>query len=319
MASKRWKKTRHAIEYRSVISLCRLLSRLSLKAVLRTAGLAGWLIFHVFRVRRDVVLSNLRLAFPGKSEAERKGIARRSYQNVGKMAFEWLHFSAAGDERIRSSVLFDHEEYLEQASQDGRGAILLSGHFGNWELMAAAIAKRGYPLSVVAVKQRNRRVDRFINDLRASSGIRVIRPGLAIRGVFRALANNEFVALLGDQDAHHEGVFVDFFGRPASTHQGPAALALKTGACIILGSAVRLPDGRHRVLTDRLTVNHLKGATPANIRKVTEAHVGLLEKRIRQFPDHWFWMHRRWKTRPPSERSIPKGKTTARRGVRGKG
>jgi len=316
MASKRWKKIRHTIEYRSVVFLCRLFGRLSLKAVLRTADLAGWLIFHVFRVRRGVVLSNLRLAFPEMSEAERKGIARRSYQNMGKMTFEWLHASTASDERIRTLILFDHEEYFDWTFQNGRGAILLSGHFGNWELMAAAIAKRGHPLSVVAAKQRNRRVDGFINELRASSGIRVIRLGMAIRGVLRALANNELVAILGDQDAHREGVFVNFFGRPASTHQGPAALALKTGAPIILGSAVRLPDGRHRVLTDRLTVDHLKGASPENIRAVTQAHVSLLEKRIRQFPDHWFWMHRRWKTRPPSERSIPEDETTARREVR---
>jgi KDO2-lipid IV(A) lauroyltransferase len=104
--------------------------------------------------------------------------------------------------------------------------------------------------------------------------------------------------MLADQDAGTDGVFVDFLGRKASNHQGPAVFALRTGAPIIFGSAIRQPDGRHRVVAELLRFDELTEVTPENIRIVTQAYANLLEKMVRQYPDHWFWMHRRWKTRP---------------------
>jgi len=279
----------------------------SLKTVLMMGDFLGWFVFSVLRVRRRVVLDNLARAFPEKSKRELLEIARRTYQNFSKMVFEYIRFPLLDEETVSSLCTVEGIEHLDWAFERGRGAVLVSGHFGNWELMAAAVAKMGYPIYSVVGYQHNRLVDEMMNRYRRMVGNRVIHTGVAVRGVMKALKNKGFVALLSDQDAGREGVFVDFFGRKSSTHQGPAVFVLKTGAPILFGSAIRLPRGRHRFVCERLCFDHLKGVTPENIWEVTQAYTTLLELAIRDHPDHWFWMHRRWKTHPPEEKGSQKG------------
>ena len=299
MASRKWKKIQHRFEYIIVLVLIHWVQKISVQHALRLGGLLGKFVFSVLRIRRTVVLENLAAAFPMKSGEERLDIARRTYQNFGKMVIEFLRIPVTDDERLLSMAQFVGAEHLESVRNKEKGAVLVSGHFGNWEIMAAAVSKLGYPISSVAAWQNNRLVDELINNLRESTGNRVIRLGVAVRGVIRALRNNEFVALLADQDAGKDGLFIDFLGRPASVHTGPAIFALKTGAPVIFGVAIRMPGGRHRFVIEELDFSHLKGLTEKNIREVAETYTRRLEKAIRQYPDHWFWMHRRWKTKMP--------------------
>jgi len=151
-------------------------------------------------------------------------------------------------------------------------------------------------------QQHNRLVDNRMNEFRLQAGINIIHMGVALRGVIKALRSNEIVALLADQDAGPEGVFVNFFGRPSSTHQGPAVFILRTGSPLIFASTVRQPDDTQRVSLKLLTFDHLDGVTLENIKEVTQAYTLLLEEEIRNHPDHWFWMHRRWKSVPGTEK-----------------
>ncbi|HEX9935396.1 MAG TPA: lysophospholipid acyltransferase family protein, partial [bacterium] len=150
-----------------------------------------------------------------------------------------------------------------------------------------------------------KRIDDMMNRNRERMGAGIIHMGIAVRGVIKVLRNNGIIALLSDQDAGREGVFVDFFGRPSSVHQGPAVFALKMGSPVIFMNAVRLPEGRMRIVLKAVKSDGLNEATPENVRKVTQAYTTLLEKAIRQYPDHWFWMHRRWKTKPASANPTP--------------
>ncbi len=167
--------------------------------------------------------------------------------------------------------------------------------------MAAAIAALGFPIMAIGKRQKNRLVDRLINDFRRTRNIETIPLGMSIRQFLRALHDNKFVALLADQDAHREGVFVEFFGIPSATAPGVAQLALKTGAPIIFGSCTILPKGRYRVQLERITADDLDPKNERSIFELTQRHVRLLEEHIRKNPDHWFWMHRRWKTKPPTQ------------------
>jgi len=264
----------------------------------------GWFAFHILKVRRRVVLNNLVHAFPEKSEQELLGIACRTYQNFAKMIFEYMRFPVMKKEEILNMCQMDNPEHFDWILENGKGGILIGGHFGNWELMGAHIAQSGYPVSFLVGKQRNKRIDNVMNENRSLMGIKIIRMGMAVRGVLKTLRNNEIIALLSDQDAHKEGVFVDFMGRKASTPQGPAVFALKTGAPILFTSAVRLPKGKHRTASTILRFDHLKDLTPENIQEVTQAYTSVLEEMVRKYPDHWFWMHRRWKTRPPEEKKM---------------
>ena len=303
MKSKVWKNVRHRVEYVFMLGFVLLAWMVSLKTILLAADVLGWFAFSVLRVRRRVVLDNLAQAFPEKSEKTRIEIARRTYQNFAKMIVEYIRFPLLDRDTVLSLCKVEGLEHLDWALDGGKGAVMVAGHFGNWELMGAAIAQLGYPVSFLVGEQHNRLVDDMMNQHRELMGIRIIHMGVAVRGVIKTLRGNGFVALLSDQDAGRDGVFVDFFGRKSSTHQGPAIFALKTGAPVLFGSAIRLPRGRHRIVCERLCFDHLEGMTPENIQEVTQAYTRLLERAVRKYPDHWFWMHRRWKSRPPEERS----------------
>ena len=268
-----------------------------LPLVLRVADAVGS-IFYQIGMRRDVTLDNLRRAFPEKSSMEIETIAESAYRQFGRMLFEYMRFPALDSKTVLESCEIVNRHLFDDALTSGRGGVLVAGHFGNWELMGAYLARLGYPIYFLVGEQRNRLVDDVMNKHRERMGIRIIHRGMAVRGVIRALRDNGFVAMLADQDARSAGEFVEFFGRPASTFQGPAVFALKTGAPIFFGSPVRIAGGRHRVEIERFDVDGLDGVTPENIHRLTQAYTSALERCIRQHPDHWFWMHRRWKSSP---------------------
>jgi KDO2-lipid IV(A) lauroyltransferase len=166
--------------------------------------------------------------------------------------------------------------------------------------MGALVALR-YPMVYLYQEQNNPYVDALIRDIRTRMRMPTIPRGTALRGILKALRQKKFVAILADQDAGSNGLFVNFLGRPASTGRGPAAFVLKTAAPIVFCVAVREPGGRHRVEAELVTFDFSQnGAALSEEEKltvITEAWTKVLEKYIRQYPDHWFWMHRRWKTK----------------------
>lgn len=250
-------------------------------------------------VRRGVALGNLARAFPDKRPREIAGIARRLYRNLGRNLVELLRFERQSTDDIKRLVSFEGEEHFQTALARDKGAILVSGHYGNWELYAAAIASAGYPFSVVVYPQHNVRVDLLLNRLRRGKGVGIIYKRNAAKDVLRALAANRLVTMLADQDAGPDGAFAEFFGRPASTTRGPALFAVKTGAPIITGVIVREPGGRHRGIIDPPLYADRTADRERETERLTREIASRLEARVRERPDHWYWVHKRWKTRPP--------------------
>jgi KDO2-lipid IV(A) lauroyltransferase len=253
-------------------------------------------------VRRAVAEDNLARALPELDAGARAAVLAACYREVGRVAVEYprlpqLARAPAG--RVVKEVV--GTEHVRRALDAGRGVVLVSAHFGNFELFAAAVAVRlGVPISVIVQPQSNPWVDRWLNDLRARAGLGIIPLGAGLRGAIAALRANRGVALVADQDARRRGLFVPFFGRLASTPRGPAELAVRTGAPIVMGFTVRGEDGRHApTLLPPLEAD--RGAHPEReVERLTLAQVAVLEEWVRRHPDHWFWMHRRWKT-PPRE------------------
>lgn len=288
----------HWIEYAVIRFFMIFLWLLPQNRVYTLANVLGWFLFTVLGIRRRVVMTNLGIAFPDLSEKERRIIGRRSMQNICASMFEFARFPVMRREDMVAALTFDNPKAFDDMVERGKGGVLVSGHFGNWEMLGAVLKLKGYPVSVVVTEQHNAYVDAMISAHREMMGLGIIRRGIAIRGVLRALRNNEMVALLSDQEAREQGIFVDFFSRPSSTHQGPAVFVLKTGAPVIFGRAIRRPRGRHKILMDLLNFDHLHGLTPENIREITQTCSALLEKSIRDYPDQYYWVHRRWKTSP---------------------
>jgi len=266
--------------------------------------LSGWIgqalgvfVFDVVRLRRRVTVDNLRQSFPEKSEREIAALARRVYRNMGLTLAEFARLPRLGAEGLRARVEFVHPEVLEKAWSRGKGAILVGGHFANWEWAAASIHVLGYKVRPIVAYQRNPLVDRLIDRVRNSVGMQVVKVGpTSVRETLRTLENNGFVAILFDQDAGKNGEFVRFFGRPVSAPRGPAVFHLKTGAPIVLVDSLRTSPGKLRVRLEYLDFTAEPGDEDEKIHRVMQVLTERLEQSIRRHPEQWFWMHRRWKS-----------------------
>ncbi len=259
----------------------------------------GAFVYHFVPIRRRVAFENLQHAFPEKSIRQINRIIKRTYQNFSQTFIDFLRTPARTHQELQQRVRMKNIEVLNRAIQNSKGVVFLSGHYGNWEIMGAAISAHGCPLTVLARTQRNKRVDALVNSYRKIAGIETVPLGLAVRGVLRTLRAGKAVALLADQDAHKEGVFVPFFGRLAATAPGPALFILKTGAPLIFSECKIDHDGGYSVVFTPIKTHDLNGTSQENVKILTERHVKFLEEKIRLRPDHWFWMHKRWKTKPP--------------------
>ena len=269
-----------------------------------TLGAAG--------VRRRVARENLARAFPALPESERAAILARHYRELGRVALEYPlipRLAAAADGEVFAAVR--GVEHIEAALARGRGAIFLSGHFGNFELGAAWLARR-FPLDLVVKPLANPRVDAWLSDLRRRAGFGLIRTDAGVREVFASLRAGRAIAMLADQDARRHGVFVSFLGVPASTPVGPARVSLATGAPIVTGFVTRRADGRHELDIDPPLVEDGRDAGAA--RRLTARHTDRLTAWVRKRPESWFWLHRRWKTAPP-EGAGDMGEDEAARGA----
>ncbi len=275
-----------------------ILRALPLGLALNLGAALGSLVYAL-GIRRSVALGNLRKVFPNRPKPWCRGTAKAMYQNLGRNLAELLRFPQMTRTDVQKAVEFRGLNHFDRARKEGRGALLITAHFGNWELYGAAIAGVGYPISVVVYPQHNRRVDDRLNELRRSKGVEVIYKRDAAREIFRALRQNRFVAMLIDQDAGADGLFCDFLGHPASTARGPALLAYKAGAPLIPGAIVRQAGGRHVGYIHGIIYPDFKAPAESEVVRITKELNAVISGYILKHPDHWYWVHRRWKTRMP--------------------
>ncbi|GMR13604.1 MAG: lysophospholipid acyltransferase family protein [Gemmatimonadota bacterium] len=264
------------------------------------AGLLGSVAGSVLRIRRTDVDKHLQTAFPDATPGWRTGVARASYGHFAREAVATLRLSGASADDVRRRTTVHGLKELNSALDEGRGAIVITGHLGNWEIGGASLAARGVPIDAVVFPQNNPLFDQYLTDARARLGVTVIAKADARWGVPESLRKGRVVALMADQNIRTRPVFVDYFGVPAATAKGPAVFALRTCAPVFLGISLREPGWppRYRVLFERVPVART-GMVNSDVLALTRAHVALLEEHVRCAPEQYFWLHRRWKTRPP--------------------
>jgi KDO2-lipid IV(A) lauroyltransferase len=259
---------------------------------------------HALGIRRRVVEENLRLAFPDKDEAWLRATALAAYEHLGREAAAILRLSRLDREAIVKRTVPIGWDELDEALGEGQGVMLVTGHYGNWEIAAATVASRGVPIAAIIRRQGNLLVDARLDQLRNRLGVETITQREAPSRVPRLLRRNGVIGIVGDQDARRAGVFVPFFGRPASTHRGPALFALKLGAPVFACVARRLPGPqvRYEVEGHRVPVTPT-GDLEADVQALTAELARRLEAEIRRAPEQYFWFHRRWKSSPRAEPS----------------
>lgn len=261
----------------------------------------GRILMLISKKRTDITFNNIKMAFPDYSVKQCSLICKQAYENLGITLAELLAFPVLNKNDFLNYVKFENIELVKRKIEEGRGLIFLSGHFGNWELMAytAGMAFE-MPITIVVKPQRNKLSDKYLNDFRTHGGNKIVPMGNAARTIINTIRNKEAIALLVDQSADaSKDVFVTFFGKLASTYEAPAVIALKYRTPIIIGFAHRQADNTYKVVIEELDFSDLDDSKES-VKELTQRHVKVLEDNIRKNPGLWAWQHKRWKHTPPT-------------------
>ena len=255
----------------------------------------GKLVYRLVKSRRKISKNNLKNAFPDLPEEELDKISRKVFINMGLMLVEFIFLEKIDGENFRDYCHVEGEGNLKQAYERGKGVIIYGAHFGNWEWMAALISLLGYPLSAIAARQHNSFFNEKVNKIRENKGINVIPIGISVREGYRDLKKGKCLYILGDQDARHHGWEIDFFGQLASTYPGAVQLARRTGAAIVPTFLIREDRFQHRLIFKEIcTVD--SDASQSTQKEILQELVNTTETVIEEYPEQWFWVHKRWKT-----------------------
>lgn len=299
-----YKKIRDDLFYLLVVGFMRLLRLLPRRLAIALMRALGRLGFALARGPRQRTITHLAMVYgQEKNPTEIKNLARRVF----------IHFATAAADLVRMPVILKQDinqlatasglEHLDRAFAEGRGLLMITCHFGNWEILGAWLARNGYRMSVVGTTLFDPRLDRILVETRNQAGYTNIARGKGTREIIRTLKKGEAVGMLIDQDTKADGVFVNFFGRPTYTPTGPAVLARRLDLPIIPIFAYLKDDFTYQI--ECLPPLELtKSDNEADdIRVNTQKCSDTYEAMIRRFPEQWVWMHKRWKTRPGQEKA----------------
>jgi KDO2-lipid IV(A) lauroyltransferase len=264
---------------------------------------AGWIVWAL-RIRRRVVLDNLRLAFPDKTEAERRDIARRTYRNLGQMIPDFLRVPFLPRAELERIFVYEGWDLFQAAIARGQGVIACTAHFGNFDLLAAAHTLRGVPVTMITRQMGRSGANDLWRAIRRRSGVEdlVVTRGSTLAAAVRAVKAGRHLGYVIDQNQPlRHAIFPTFFGVPAATAPTPAVLARRSGAAVVFVISVPLGDGRHKVIFEGPIDPPDTGDRDRDVLAFMQDLNDRLERRIREYPDRWYWLHRRWKTRPAQE------------------
>lgn len=294
------------LEYAVARSLLAIFGWLPLRLSLSVGSRMGRAAYYFSGRLRRTGQRNLELAFPESTEPERRRLLRGCFENLGRLLGVFSRFASAGPQALQSLIECEGMEHIDAARASGRGVILFTGHVGAWELSSFALSLFGYPLSFLVRRIDNPKIERLVDERRTRLGNRTIGKRSAARRMLQILRGGDTLGILVDLNTlDREGIFVDFFGVPASTTFLLAKLALRTDAAVLPVFAPWDPMRRRFLLkVDEPLAVERTGDDEEDVRRLTQLFTGVVEKYVRRYPEQWLWIHRRWKTRPPGEPGI---------------
>lgn len=304
MSAPRKRKRSAYMVYHAVRTFADAMSVIPLPAAILFGRAVGRIVRAVDARHRRVARENLDRSYGDSlSAAQKEEIIRSVYRHLGIMLIELIRaprIIRRGRWRERLQVV--GEENARAAAALGKGVIFVSGHLGNWEFMGVGMTLLGFPLHTIYRPLDNALLDGYLRRERTRFGQKIFPRDSSVLSLMRILRRGGFLGVLVDQNQKEGGVFVDFFGRKASTVRGVAALHRRTGAPIVTGYIRREPGSfRHRLLVDRPIWCERTDDAEEDVRRVTQEFTSRLEGYVRDVPGQWLWLHRRWRTRPPEE------------------
>lgn len=252
-------------------------------------------------MRRNVALKNLNRAFPANSTVENEIIFKKCWRHFLRVGAELARLPDLDSGSLDKNISFPDMNVLEKAIKQDMGVIAVSAHIGNWEWMGSSISSLGHDVTYVVTSQSNPLVENWMNEIRQVTGINTVHKRSAAKVILKALKKKGIVAMLCDQNAGKSGTFTPFFGTLASTPRGPAVFHLKTRAPVVFVSATINRDDKYTVTCEELQFQGLTGDLETDENLIMAQITSRIENEVRKFPEQWLWLHRRWKTRPPSE------------------
>jgi Kdo2-lipid IVA lauroyltransferase/acyltransferase len=294
------------VEYAAVWIILKALGAMPRPVARAFAACLASVLFFLLPGLQKTAEFNLRLAFPDWTAAQRKSTTRKMVRNLGWMAAEFAHFPRLTKRNIDDLVVLEGHGNFLAGQRRGKGVLYLTGHLGAWELSSFAHALYGYPLHYMARPLDNKRLDGLVNQYRCLSGNRPIFKNESARVMLKVLKDSGTVGILADQNTMpEEGVFIDFFGKSASTTTGIARVALHTAAAVVPGYAYWDERSEKYRLRFEPPVELIRtGDTERDVLENTQRFASVLEEIIRRHPDQWVWVHKRWKTRPKGEPAL---------------
>ena len=295
---------KHNLEYALALSSTKFARMLSPKAADRLAVGLGNLVYRLSGSRRDIAYNNLKMALGDDlSDHEIREIVHRVFQNVARSLIEFARFGKVGRDRVRQVFVGDDRGILAKVHAGGKGAILTTAHYGNWELTGSYPALHGYPVDFLVGDQHNEKVDNLVNDFRRQIGVGIISAKTGLRSVFKCLKENRILGISPDQHAPSGRLVMNFFGRPASVAKGAALFAIRANSVILPVVSRRERYDRHVITFADPIYPPDTGDEEADIRTMVETYNRFFEAEIRKYPDQWMWTHRRWKLDMPGNKT----------------
>jgi KDO2-lipid IV(A) lauroyltransferase len=290
----------HRAEYYTMRATIGALRALSWDAACKVGERLGALGYKPLGIRKRVVERQIAAAFPDLAPAAVVSLARESYEHLGRTFIETALLDGIGKDGLQKLVeTVEGWEEIEEVMAKGRGAVLVTGHIGNWELAGSYVAARGIPLDAIVRGMANPLFDAYLNHTREAIGMTIVPDSEAVRRTPRSLRAGRAVAFVADQGVMGlASTFVPFFGRPAKTPRGAAVFALRFDVPVVFVVALRNPNGRYRIVVERIEAPQT-GDRDIDVDAIVARFTQHLEKWVRAVPAQYFWQHRRWKRQPP--------------------
>tara|TARA_Y100001970_G_C14086100_1_gene777400 strand:- start:73 stop:918 length:846 start_codon:yes stop_codon:yes gene_type:complete len=279
----------YKITYYFLNCLSIVLKKLSLKNQFIISQHIASILFHYIPKRKNIAMNNIKIAFPEKSDQWINNTLKNCYKFL---SYNFIQFLTFPDSTNTIKIQINGQEELDKAFEEGKGVILISAHFGAWEILGHWFGINNYPLRGVAQRQTNNGANKFFEEKRQLSGIKHIYRKVGMDILYNVLNENKMLGLVSDQDAKSKGVFVNFFNKPSSTHKGAAIFHLNTKSPMIFGVCIQIGFQKYMIELIPICVSN------NTIEEITQEYTLTLEKIIKQYPEQNFWFHNRWKTSP---------------------
>ena len=284
------------IEYILFIGLSYSTKLLGLKLSRTFANGLAYFFFYLIPIRKKVTIENLKMAFPDYPNEKIRKIAIATYKSFSITLIETLYIPHITKAEMIKQLKCINLDLAKKKIEEKKATVVLSAHFGNWEYLSASLALQlNFPLHMLIKVQRNPYVTEFMDKARTKWSNIVIPLGTTVRQIFKALYENKIVIMAADQRGNVEGIRIKFMGIMSAVYTGPAVFALKTGADIIIAISVRQPDYSYKVEIAELPIDDLPDDNNEKVEEICRRYLNFLEKLIRQYPEQWLWMHKRWK------------------------